>query len=484
MSEPPTDHRVLPPVPYTDLGQYVANQGGVALQQARAVEPVVLIEELTASGLRGRGGAGFPTGVKWRTVTEHASDVLATTVAVNAAEGEPGTFKDRHLLDTNPYAVLEGALIAAEAMRANEVIVAIKGSFGDTVQRLRGALDEVRAAGWLDAPGRTIEVRIVEGPDRYLFGEETAMLEVIDGRPPLPRVAPPYRHGTVEVVTGDRATEPGPDAEQGAADVVMASAETREAPPTLANNVETLANVPAIIRNGAQWFRQVGTEQSPGTVLATLTGNVRTPGVYEVPLGTPLDELIELAGGSTDGTHTAGVLCGVSTAFLADLSAAVSYEAMEAAGSGLGSASFRLIDADDDPLALAAGVSRFLAVESCGQCTPCKIDGLAIAESLERLCANEGTTEDADTVSDRLATVADGARCALGRQHQTVVSSILEHFPDAVEVHLSGSRAATAPRLIGATVWLDDEGERIDESIATADAAWSGLQTGPDNPPE
>ena len=478
---PTTNHVLLPPVPYAHLADYVAAGGGVALAEARAVDPTVVIDEVAASGLRGRGGAGFPTGEKWRTVVEFGADLLATTVAVNAAEGEPGTIKDRTLLQANPYGVIEGALIAAYAVGANEITIATKASFTDTVTRLRTAIDEVGAAGWLDGADEPITIDLVEGPDRYLFGEETAMLEVIDGRLPLPRVAPPYRHGVNEVVTDVDAPARGHDSFEGAADVVMAGAQ-HEAPPTLANNVETLANVPAIIANGADWFREVGTDESPGTVLATVSGDVHHPGVYEIPLGMPLAELVELAGGPVRGTHIVGVLGGVSSAFLDDLDTAVSYEAMRAAGSSLGSASFRFIGADVDPVALAAGVSRFLAVESCGQCTPCKLDGLTIAHTLERICANRGTARDVATVTAKLATVANGARCALGRQHQTVVASLLDTFPDAIDQHVREQRPAATPVVIGATVGLDDQGERVDHSIVTADAGWSGLQTGPTNP--
>ena len=477
-------HRLLPPIPYATLADYLADNGGVALLEARSVEPDVLIDVVEGSGLRGRGGAGFPTGLKWRTVAKFESDLLAANVVVNAAEGEPGTVKDRTLLQLNPYAVLEGALIAARAVRANDITIATKASFTDTIRRLHSAIDEIRAAGWLDDPDGTVSIAVVEGPDRYLFGEETAMLEVLDGRQPMPRVAPPYRHGSVEVVTDQVAPASGHDSFEGAADVVMAGTGAgHEAPPTLANNVETLANVPGIIALGPQWFRQIGTADSPGTVLATVTGDVHHPGVYEIPLGLPLEELVALAGGPVRGTRLVGVLGGVSNTFLTDLSTPISYEAMRDAGSGLGSVSFRFVSEEMDPLALAAGVSRFLAVESCGQCTPCKLDGLEIAHALDRLCRNRGTATDVTTVSVRLGTVAEGARCGLGRQHETVVGSILDAFPEAMDQHLRHERAATEPTVIAATAYIDDEGERVDQSIVTAEPAWSGLQTGPANPP-
>lgn len=481
--------RLLPPVPFADLADYRKAGGGVALDQARRVAPQVIIDEVAASGLRGRGGAGFPTGEKWRTVVQFGSDVLATSVVVNAAEGEPSTFKDRTLMLANPYAILEGALIAAYAVGANDVYIAIKDTFAEPRARMAAALAEITAAGWLDQDGGPVNVSFVDGPSRYLFGEETAMLEVVEGRPPLPRVAPPFRRGTVDVIDDDPADEhvpvrststTGPESSGAdtASDVVLASDSSHsEAPPALANNAETLANVPMIISRGAAWFRSVGTDKSPGTILATATGAVRRHGVYELAMGSPLSELIDLAGGPTEGVTLVGMLGGVSNTFLADLEATMSYEGMIGAGSALGSASFHFVGNDEDPLALAAGVSRFLAVESCAQCTPCKVDGLEISLRLAKLVANEGGEADVDVLRRRLSTVADGARCNLGRQHQSVVTSLLDRFPDALAGHLSGSLPATEPAMVAAVIDIQEDIARIDDSIVTADPGWSGLQT-------
>ncbi|MCU1376456.1 MAG: nuoF 1, partial [Actinomycetia bacterium] len=214
--------RVLDDSPAT-FESYVAAGGGEALAAARKVEPVAITEVVTESGLRGRGGAGFPTGVKWATVADYESPSMYTTVVVNAAEGEPGSFKDRAILRANPYRVLEGALIAAVAVDAEQVLVALKGSFTTEVARVQQAIGELRAAGWADG----VELDVVTGPGEYLFGEETALLEVIDGRQPFPRIAPPFRRG-VEDVGDDRAS---------ASDAVLA-AEGHEsvAPPALVDN--------------------------------------------------------------------------------------------------------------------------------------------------------------------------------------------------------------------------------------------------------
>ncbi len=272
-------HRVLPPSPFATLDDYLKAGGGRGLEAARQVEPVALIDEVEAAGLRGRGGAGFPTGVKWRTVAANRSTFEPTTVVVNAAEGEPGTLKDRTILRYNPYEVLEGAIIAALAVGATSVIIATKGHFRPEIERLRGAIAEVRAAGWLG----DLAIEVFEGPEEYLYGEETALLEAVDGRPPFPRIAPPFRRGVDEVVEApsDLGTDSGLSAH-----VEMAGPDGEEAaPPTLVDNVETLANVPKIIARGKDWFRTEGTEQSPGTIVATVTGSTSQSGVGEVHVG-------------------------------------------------------------------------------------------------------------------------------------------------------------------------------------------------------
>jgi NADH:ubiquinone oxidoreductase subunit F (NADH-binding) len=356
--------RVLPQAPIPDLRRYEDEGGGLGLGAAAQMTSAELISLVEASGLRGRGGAGFPTGRKWRTVAAMASPVLSTTVVVNGAEGEPGTFKDRAILRAAPHRVVEGALIAARAVGANSAVIAVKESFTTERQRLEAAAAEMERAGWFG----DLTVSVFAGPDEYLYGEETGLLEAVAGRPPFPRIAPPWRRGAVEVV----ATDDDVDSESGlAAPVEMAG--TTDAPPALVNNVETLANVPGIVANGADWFRSLGTPESPGTVVCTVSGATVRAGVGEVALGTPLREVImAVGGGLADGRSVGAILLGVSGAVLhADqLDVELSYEAMAAAGSGLGSAGFIVLDDTVDLTTVAAGVARFLAIESCGQCTP------------------------------------------------------------------------------------------------------------------
>ena len=289
-----SEWRVLPPSPFATLTAAVDAGAERGLLEAARIGPASVIDVLLAAGLRGRGGAGFPTGRKWRTVAANASEAAPTTVVVNAAEGEPGSFKDRMILRRDPYRVLEGALIAAFAVGADRVIVAMKGSFRQEVQRMRAAVEEVGRYGWTD----DVEIDVFEGPTEYLYGEETALLEAIDGRAPFPRIAPPYRRGVDEIV------ETAGDVDTGSkspAHVEMATAtHDTPAPPTLVDNVETLANVARIVADGADWFRAVGTEQSPGTVVCTVSGRTQRHGVAEIAMGTPLREVIETIGGGAD----------------------------------------------------------------------------------------------------------------------------------------------------------------------------------------
>jgi NADH-quinone oxidoreductase subunit F len=474
----PVVHRILPAAPYANLDEYLAAGGGRALDTARRVAPEVLVAEVESSGLRGRGGAGFPTGTKWRTIVANASSELATTVVVNAAEGEPGTYKDRTILRRDPYAVLEGALVALYAVGAGDVVVALKARDATERARVERAIDEMAKADLLGG----VEISVVGGPHEYLFGEETALLEVVDGRAPLPRIAPPYRRGVVEVV------EHADDVASGsglAAHVDMAGPDDETlAPPALVDNVETLANVAHIVAEGAAWFREMGTEASPGTVVCTVTGDVVRPGVGEIPLGTTVRAAIEAVAGGPDAEHPVqAVLNGVSGAPLpaALLDTPLTYEDMAGVGSGLGTASLMVVGEGTDMTAVAAGVARFLAVESCGQCTPCKADGLTVADALDRLCAGTGEQHDLDAATRALSTVADGARCNLASQQQAVVGTILAGWDDEVVRRATGAAPAVEPFFVAEVVAIDeegqvtlDEGSRTKQPDWTHDAPWSG----------
>ena len=354
MFEP--SHRVLDPEPCPSLAAYVKAGGGIALDAARAIDPRVILDTITDSGLRGRGGAGFPTAKKWLAVMGHSSDTSPTAVLVNGAEGEPSTFKDRFILRNNPYRVIEGALIACQVVGADELVICLKASFARELVHLGAFLAEVEAAGW----ARNVSMRIVAGPDSYLFGEETGLLEVASNRQPFPRVTPPWRRGLSE---GD-----GHDTPASLADLATTTGDSGA--PALVNNVETLANVALIVRYGATWFREVGTADSPGSIVCTITGDVQRHGVAEFAMGTPLSEVIkQIGGGARDGRKLVAVLPGASSAIVheTDLDVACTHEAFAKVGSGLGSAGFLCLDDSADLRLIAAGASRFLAIESCGR---------------------------------------------------------------------------------------------------------------------
>jgi NADH:ubiquinone oxidoreductase subunit F (NADH-binding) len=447
-----------------------ADRAGEALADARAVDPGTIIDLVDASGLQGRGGAGFPTGRKWRTVVANRTSLLPSTVVVNAAEGEPGSFKDRALLRADPFPVLEGALIAAHAVGADSVIVATKAAFTRERERLERAIAEITAAGWT----REVPVTLVTGPSEYLFGEETALLEVIDGRPPFPRIAPPYREGVDEMFEHRSDTT----AASGSAAHVEMAGPTGEtvAPPTLAGNAETYANVPAIVREGADWFRALGTAGSPGTVICTVSGDTARSGVAEMELGTPLRHVIEdIGGGARAGREIVAVMSGVANPLLpaSALDAPISYEAMRAAGSGLGAAGFIVFDDSTDLVAVAAGVARFLAVESCGQCRHCKDDGLTLAALLATITSSRGGDRDITELDRRLDLVAEGARCNLATQQQVVVGSILRGWPELVAAHAEGHIDPVDPVPIAALVDIVDGRAVLDEAQRTKQPDWT-----------
>lgn len=442
--------RVLDREPVASLDDHVANGGGRGIDAAKVLAPEEIIALVGAAGLRGRGGAGFPTGRKWATIAAHEA-AMPTTVVVNGAEGEPGSFKDRAVLRANPYRVLEGALIAARAVDAPRVVVALKHTFRQAIVRVRQAAAEIAEAGW--APD--VDIEVVEGPTAYLFGEETALLEVVAGRAPLPRLAPPWRRGVTDV---------GDDPDFPAGSELGVPGGGTDVPPALANNTETLANVPGILAEGPDWFRAVGTDTSPGTAVCTVTGATRRHGVAEVPMGTPLAEVLDrLGGGAREGRELVAALSGVANPILpaADFGTPLGYDEFRAAGSGLGATGFITFDDGDDLVAVAHGVARFLSVESCGQCTPCKQDGAQAERLLHRIRRSDAAERDLAHLEDCLLTVTDGARCFLAHQTQQVVGSILARFPAEVERHLAGDLPPGEAYLIAPIVDFGQDGRAV-----------------------
>jgi NADH-quinone oxidoreductase subunit F len=379
--------------------------------------PDGLVELVKASGLRGRGGAGFPTGNKWSFVPR---DAFPRYLVVNDDEGEPGTFKDRELTERDPHAILEGILIAALAIRAERAYIYIRGEFGLGYRRMQRAIDEAQAAGLV---GRNIagtdfscEVVIHRGAGAYICGEETSLLDSLEGYRGQPRLRPPF-----PAVKGLYAA------------------------PTVVNNVETLANLPHIVAHGSDWFRSFGTEQSPGTKLFSMSGHVANPGNYEVALGTTLGELIELAGGIPGGRSLKAVIPGGASApWVTDTSLPMSFEALAAAGTMLGSGAVVVMDETTCAVRMAMINTRFFNHESCGKCTPCREGTWWMRKVLERLEAGEGLPEDRglllelceDLLPEKGAPASGRSFCPLGDSAAWSLRSIVKIFPEEFLAHV------------------------------------------------
>jgi NADH-quinone oxidoreductase subunit F len=394
---------------------YASGGGGRGLEIALGADPEAVIDVVAKSGLRGRGGAGFPTGEKWWSIR---STGTGTRFAVcNGAEGEPATFKDRTLLRTNPYQVLEGLAIAAYAVGAERAYVGLKETFAEEVQAVDRALREMREA---DALG-PIAIELVLGPDLYLFGEETGLEEVIEGRSPLPRIARPFMFGLFAAPPNDN--------------------------PTLVNNVETLANIPHILAEGSDWLRSSGTDTSPGTMLFTVCGDVRQEGVFELPLGTPLRYLVEdLAGGPPEGRSFKAFFPGSSNTVLAptELDVPLDFDSMRQVGSGLGSAGFAAFDDSACMVRAAHLYSRFLYVESCGQCPACKFGTGETTRLLAEVESEGASAQVLESILIRAKGSTDGQKCALPTGESLLIQSLVQVFAKEFRGHIG--RVCPLPR--------------------------------------
>jgi NADH-quinone oxidoreductase subunit F len=398
--------------PVRSAAEYLARGGGQGLAAAITRPPAQVAAEVRRSGLRGRGGSGFPTGEKWESMRAHPC--RTRYLVCNAAEGEPATFKDRWIIRRNPYQVLEGIAIAAYAIGAERAYIVIKKASGREIGALRRAMAEM--------PVR-VPVQLTEGPDDYLFGEEKAAVEVIEGRPALPRILPPYRVGLF--------------------------AGSGRPNPAVVNNVETLANVPQILRRGADWFRESGTPGSPGGMVFTVCGDVRREGMYELPLGLSLDGLVHLAGGGPrEGRRIKAVFPGASAAPIpaARFGTPLDFDMMRAAGSALGSGGFAVYDDSACLVAVTLGFARFLADESCGQCPACAHGCRAIADGLARIERGTGDPDDLRAVLARCDPVTGGRRCALPAGAALLVRGAVETFRAEFEAHLG--RSCPRPRCL------------------------------------
>ncbi|QKT08981.1 NADH-quinone oxidoreductase subunit NuoF [Gordonia sp. X0973] len=399
------------------LESYRAANGYHGLREALSLTPDEVIEIVKSSGLRGRGGAGFPVGTKWSFIPQPAPGEPGYGkphyLVVNADESEPGTCKDMPLLLASPHTLVEGMIIASYAIRASHAFIYVRGEVASVIARLRDAVAEAYDAGLLGrdilGSGYDLDIVVHAGAGAYICGEETALLDSLEGRRGQPRLRPPF-----PAVAGLYAS------------------------PTVVNNVESIASVPAILRNSADWFRLFGTEKSPGFTLYSLSGHVANPGQYEAPLGITLRELLELAGGMREGHELKFWTPGGSSTpiFTADhLDVPLDYEGVAEAGSMLGTKALQLFDETTCVVRAVLRWSEFYKHESCGKCTPCREGTYWLVELMARLEAGQGRPGDIEKLLDVTDSIVGKAFCALGDAAGAPITSSLKLFRDEYLEH-------------------------------------------------
>jgi len=398
----------------TDLDEYLENDGFKALNRCVSeLAPEQVIEEIQGSGLRGRGGAGFPSGLKWSMVRQAKGDLKY--VICNGDEGDPGAFMDRMLLESYPYRIIEGITIAAYVVGAREGYLYIRAEYPLAVQRVREALRQCEERGFLgddiSGSGFSLHLRIMEGAGAFVCGEETALLASIEGKRGMPRLRPPY------------------PAESGLWDK-----------PTLVNNVETYALVPWIVRNGADEFAALGTEKSKGTKVFALAGKVARGGLIEVPMGVSIREIVEeIGGGIADGKRFKAVQVGGPSGGCVPAAMAhtpVDYEALTAVGAIMGSGGLVVLDDSDCMVEIARYFLEFTQDQSCGKCTYCRIGTRRMLDILTRLCEGQGKKGALEELEGLALMVKQGSICGLGKTAPNPVLSTLKYFRDEYEAHL------------------------------------------------
>jgi len=384
-----------------------------ARKAVTSLTPSEVTELVKSSGLRGKGGAGFPTGMKWSFVPE---DVTPRYVVVNHDEGEPGTFKDRELAEADPHQLIEGIIIASWANGANKAFVYCRGEFALGSRRLDAAIRDAYEQGFLGrgifGSGFDLDIVLHRGAGAYICGEESALLDSLEGFRGQPRLRPPFP--AVKGLYGQ---------------------------PTVVNNTETLSTLPAIVANGAEWHKQWGTEKSPGTKVLSVSGHVTRPGNYEVAYGTTLKELLDLAGGMLDGRRLKAIIPGGASApLLTDTSVPMDFESLKEAGTMLGSGAVVFMDETTCMVRNALVTTEFFEHESCGKCTPCREGTWWAVKVLERIEHGEGRQEDLDLLLD----VADGmdgrAFCPLGDAAAWALRSNVKLFRGEFERHVAEGR--------------------------------------------
>jgi len=425
MAETPLTARIRPDRTPPSLAEYRQSGGYEAVDQAlKDMQPEAVRNLVSASNLRGRGGAGFPTGKKWSFVPQGDDAPQPKYLLVNADEMEPGTFKDRLLLEGDPHQLIEGVILSAYAIGASQAYIFLRGEYITAARVLRRAIAEARDAGLLGRGIRgsnfDLELHLHMSAGRYICGEETALISALEGHRAIPRTKPPYPQ-----------------------------AAGLHGHPTVVNNVETLCCVPHIVARGADWFRSLSRTDDGGTKLYGASGRVRKPGLWELPMGTTAREILEEhAGGMRDGYHFRGLLPGgASTDFLIDehLDLPMDFAGLSAAGSRLGTGTMIILDDRTCPVGLCLNLERFFAQESCGWCTPCR-DGLPyVAETLAAIEAGRGRAGDLDLLEQHTRLLGMGNTfCAHAPGAMEPLQSALKYFRDDFEQHIREGRCPFA----------------------------------------
>jgi NADH-quinone oxidoreductase subunit F len=416
------DRRILIPkgVVVESLEAYQARGGFEGLRKAFSMAPQDIINEIKKSGLRGRGGAGFPTGVKWQ--GNYDDPGQPKYMLCNFAEGEPGTYKDRYMARKNPYQILEGMAICHYTLGMRHSYLTVKEVFTREIDRMREALAECIEAGVLGPnaldSGNDILIDVVLGPDDYLLGEEKGLIEVVEGGVPMPRVNPPYIQGLFV-----------PQLEEGN--------------PTIVNNAETFAHLSHILREGADWWKGYGSADTAGTFILTLSGDIERPGIYELEMGTPMKDLIyECGGGPKDGIPIKCVFSGTSSAPLQahQLDTPLDFGGMKKAGSGLGSGGVIVYNEDACMVRVAQMIGTFFSIESAAYCPPCKDGTGQIARFLRKIEEGRGTLDDLRAMRYVQGWVENRARCFLPTADRIVTEAMLAKWPDEFAEHIELGR--------------------------------------------
>jgi NADH-quinone oxidoreductase subunit F len=394
----------------TSLAEYSSGGGYAALKIALTMAPQEVIAEVRSACLVGRGGAAFPTGIKWEGAAKAVGE--PKYIVCNADESEPGTFKDRILMEEDPHRTLEGMIIAAHAVGADHGYMYIRGEYPYAFKIMSEAVDQARQAGIIGkdifGSGLDFDIEMRLGAGAYICGEETALLESIEGKRGFPRIKPPFP--TTHGLFGK---------------------------PTVINNVETFCNIPLILEGGAAEYRKIGTERSPGPKLFCVSGQIEKPGLYEVPFGVTLRHLLfDLAGGLKQGRKLQAVLMGGAAGAFAtgkDLDVILSFENLTAAGLPLGSGAVMVFDDTADLRDVLKRLAHFFADESCGKCYPCQLGTQRQFEILDRAAAGAAVAGDRKRLSDVGGTMIDASLCGLGQTAPTAVLSAMKLWPELFE---------------------------------------------------